>query len=264
MKNNLIKILSVLASIVMLATSCKKDEEPVKAYTLIGIIDSASTAQSAALDYDSEGKLLRFGVGSAFSYNYYYNGNNISVRIRSANNIMQSTDSFFYDGASRLVRIEKYDENAVKVSTLQFGYNGDNTVNTINVDYVDPGDDDLLYEYTYANGDVTMRTESHKVGGSFKINNKFEILGYDDKINPFHPLYKKYFLDEVYLYYYLWAGVHNATSAKLTTYDLVTGDAIDVAPGTTTFTYNADNYPLTAKSISGTTETKVTYNYKAE
>lgn len=263
MKKNLIIALGIVAVVLVLATGCKKDETPAKTYLLTALADSAGVDQTT-FEYDTDNKLIRFGLGSTDNYNFFYSGGKVVVRNYVSSGTVQNVDSFFYDGSNRITRVEGYNGTNTKLKTTTFAYNGDNTINTATVDFVSLLEPDMLYEYVYTGGNISMRSTSQKDLGTYKLKSKIEYLGLDDRINPFESIYKNYLLDEFNLFYFVWSGAHNPTSAKQTDYDITTGNATSVASATTTYVYNSDNFPTRSTSIQGSTTQIFTFEYSVK
>lgn len=259
MKKNLAIAVGIVALVLALATGCKKDE-PIKTYLLTALADSSGVDQ-VSFEYDGNNNLIRFGTGSSSTYNFFYNGGKVVLRNYVDAGIVKNVDSFFYDGSNRVIRVECYDGANTKVKTTAFSYNSNNTVNTATIDYVNPIEDDLLFDYEYSGSNVLKRTSSQKNLGTYKVSSVVEYLDFDDKTNPFQSIYKKYLLDEVGLLYFVWSGANNPTSAKQTDYDIATGNATSVASVTTTYVYNSDNFPTRSTSIQGSNTQVYTYEY---
>lgn len=260
MKKNLIIAFGIVAVVLVLATGCKKDEEPTKTYYITALTDTAGN-DLGTFQYDADNKLIRFGAGSSSNYNFFYSGGKMIVRNYVSSGTVQEVDSFFYDGSNRISRVEGYDGANTKVKTTTFAYNGDGTLNTATVDFVSLLTNDMLYEYTYSGGNTATRTSSEKDLGTYKMNSKVEFLGLDDKNNPFVSIYKDYLIDQFGLFYFVWAGNHNPTSGKQTEYDITTGNPTSVASATTAYEYNEGNYPTKTTSVQGGTTNIMLYEY---
>lgn len=262
MKKNLIKALGVVtvAVAMALATGCKKDDTTSKTYLLTALADSAGV-DLATFEYDANGNLIRFGSSSTNNYNFFYSNGKLVVRNYTSSGTVQNVDSFFYDASNRITRAEGYDGANTKEKTTTFAYNGDNTLNTATVDFVSPLQNDMLYEYEYSGGKISKRTSSQKDLGTYKVSSKVEFLALDDKKNPFASIYKTYLLDQYSLFYFVWAGEHNPTSAKQTDYDITTGNPTTIASATTTYEYNSSNLPTKSTAVQGSITQVFTYEY---
>ena len=260
MFKTIIKTATVCLGIAMLATACKKDETPAKTYYLTALADSSGT-DLATFEYDADNKLIRFGEGSNSGYNFYYNGSKLTVRTYTGSGTVNNVDSFFYDASNRMVRVENYDGSNTKIGTVTFAYNGDNTLNSATIDYVDPLTNDYLFEYTYNGENVAKRKASEKVLGVYKIKNEIEYLGLDNRKNPFESIYKKYLFDQFGLFYFVWSGPHNPTSGKQTDYDVATGNVTSLASISSSYEYNGDDIPTKAIHTQGATTSIYTFKY---
>lgn len=260
MKSAIIKTLTVVSVIAMLATGCKKEDTNTKTYLITAIADSAGVDQTT-FEYDASDKLIRLGSSPTDFYNFFYSGSKLTVRNIVSSGTVQKVDSFFYDASNHIVRVEGYNGTGTKQKTTVFAYNGNGTINSATVDYVDPLTDDEMHEYTYNGDNVNTRTSSVKQLGVYKLKTKLEYLGVDDKTNPFVSLYRNHVPDEFSIFFFIWSGVNNPTSAKQTDYDVTTGNVTQVTSATVSYEYNSGNVPTKLTNTVGAQSQKMTFKY---
>lgn len=237
-----------------IVTSCKK-EAAKKTFLLTSFVDSTT---NLLFTYDVQGNVTRL-VNNSYTIDFYYNNDKLVKRTKTSGGTNDGVDSIYYDGSGHLYKAVSFDNTNAKTKTVQITYNGNNTVNTVTIDYEDATPDEL-YEYTYTGGKMVQRNKSAKDGSSYKLANKLEFLGYDDKANPLRPVYEKSLIDIQEAFAYFISYPNNFTSVKSTSYDtngLVTG----VSSASASYTYNADNLPATATFTEGSTTTTYTLTY---
>lgn len=258
MKRTMLKTLSVLAVIAVLATGCKKDKDdvPAKEYLI-------SKLGVTLFDYNAAGQAIRLGTDESFT-SMFYNGDKLVKKVVTSNYAIYEIDSLFYDASGRLVRADVYDIQAnipEKRSTVALAYNADGSVNTITVDFVNAFTSDQLIEFTYSGKHLVQRIKKENNGSGYKLVYKEELLAFDDKVNPLEPIYKKYLLDSPETIHIAVAGPNNPTSYKRTNYDLVTGTETSVETANFSYTYNENNLPTLLQITQGGTTTDIDIAY---
>lgn len=252
--------IATLAVLVLIAvTGCKKDA-PVKNFVVTKISDT-SGVNTSTITYDASGKVVKL-FGGSMSYDMYYSGDKIVRRTYTQSGTMQEIDSFFYDGASRIFKVVKYDAlTATKAKTTVFTYNGQNQVTDATVDNESAIIDDELFEFTYSDGKLSERKKSLKQGGVYKLSSKLEFLAYDNVKNPLSTLYRTALMDIIEAFVYFSAYPNNLTQGKQTLYDTVTGNVTGVTPITLSLTYNSDGYPIRLDLTEGANSGVLTLEY---
>ncbi len=235
-------------------SSCKKDAVK-KTFLITSFNDSTTTL---AFTYDVQGNVTRL-VNNGYTIDFFYNNNKLVKRTKASSGTNEGVDSAYYNGSGQLYKTVSFDNTNTKTQTTQITYNGDNTVNTVTVDY-ESATADELYEFTYSGGKLVQRNKSAKDGAVYKLANKIEFLGYDDKANPLRPLYEKSLIDIQEAFAYFISYPNNFTSVKSTSYD-TNGLVTNVYSASASYTYNADGLPVTATFTEGSTTSTYTLTY---
>ncbi len=235
-------IAAVFVVVLFVFAGCKKKDEPVKNFGLTSITDTTGVALSN-FSYGADGKLVKLFT-TANSTDLYYSGDKLIRRTYTDGATLKEIDSVYYDAQGRIFKVVNWDAVAnTKSKTTVFVFNVDNTINSTTVNYESALKEDELYEFTYSGGKLTERIKSVFTGGSYKLSQKFEFQGYDDKASPFSKIYRPYLTDILNAFVFFVAYPNNITLGKYTTYDTGTGLVTGVTPVTATYTYNTDNLP---------------------
>jgi hypothetical protein len=252
------KYILLFACALLLTTtisSCKKDA--VKKTLLVTSV--GDTINPILFTYDAAGHLSTLSsLGSVSTFSY--NGDKVITRVATTGSSVRSIDSFYYDGAGNIFKVSSYDSGFVKTQTTLLTYNSDNTLNYATITSATGAIGEQLFEYTYSNGKLTQRTKSIKTGGVFKMTNRLELLGYDDKQNPLFPIYKKHLIDLQNTFANFWANPYNITIIKSTMYDN-SGQVESVISASGVYTYNADGLPVSGTFTENGNISYLRYTY---
>jgi hypothetical protein len=185
------------------------------------------------------------------------------ARTYTSSGTLKNVDSFFYDVAGQLIRADDYDNTLTKVKSTIFVYNGDNTMNSASVTYVSPTNPNEYYENTYGTGGQLLSRKSYVANSSgiFQLITDVQFLAYDNKANPFVPIYQNYLLDQFNLFAFVYASPNNFTSAKEIFYDATTGNISNLDFSEVSYSYNSNNLPAGLTATDGTTITKYNFTY---
>lgn len=253
MKRSVIKTLSVVAAITVLATGCKKDKDTTPAKELL-----ISELEGSTFDYNTKGQLVRLGTINSFT-NYFYKDDRVVVKTSYSDYVLRQIDSLYYDANGRVTKRESYENPTTKYSTALLSYNSDGTLGSI-LETIQGSGTIILAEYTYANGHLSRRQVSEDNGSGYKVVSEEDFLGIDDKVNPLIQAYNKCLIDEYNAVYLAAAGKHNPTSHKSVSY-LPNGQVLSNNTTTITYEYNEQNMPTAYKLIVNGTPYTVPVNY---
>ena len=214
----------------------------VSAFLLISCSSDDSSSNPSTGEVLLRSLIITYDDGTSFTSNYTYNGNRLTgysdtdgldeVYIYSGGLLTQIDE--FEDGILDIETLLEYDDNdrLIKETYMyedgtsqinEFVYNADGTITEIE-------DDMTTYIYAYVNGNRSTETD---VDGNYDYT-----YTYDDKNNPFKNVHQREVLDLIGEY----ASLNN-----ILTY-MNTGGGPTDDDFTSTYTYNSDDFPITATS----------------
>lgn len=233
------KLLFLLSGIAFLLSSCSSDDSgngvnpsdilPVK---IIQTFEDDGTSNTATVQYEGN-KIIKvvYEPGTTV-VNYTYSGNLITKIEHFTNQVLEQEEEYQYDDNSRLTRYKRFEEDENYGSEVRYDYNMDGTVSFIQ--FSGPLSSPLI---PTAVGTFDFNSS----GEIIAVNHEggyWESYTYDAKNSPFKNILG---FDKLILTGNTPTGYrHNFTEEK-NPHSITT----------TTYTYNANDYPLTAVEDDG-------------
>jgi hypothetical protein len=249
------KILCLLSAIVLVFTSCSKDDN-----------DSSGSASSILVK-----KVTEFENGTPVSRDIQYNGNKI-VSITEADG---SQMKFTYNG-NQIIKIEEFDDQGFSDGSVEYGY-----TNGLMTSYIEKYDDEYNHKTKYVhNNDGTVAYEQFKVNNKTGVEEKYGQTGKltfkDGNLIKAERSYSNFNSIEIYEYDTKNSPLKNVVGWNLIlddeptsnnvikrTYTSGSGDNIHTDTTTYSYKYDVNNFPTEkVASFSGSTSTEITqYGY---
>jgi hypothetical protein len=235
------KLICLFSAFALVFTSCSSDDTPVittpvdtSGILVTRIIETYDDNSTYTTEYVYSGNKIVSASGSDGYEMFTYTGNLITkIEFFLSDNTLDQVETYSYDSSDRLislVRVYPTETSWGDKQTYTYNTNGTISVSFYSGNYTSQTNLDRTGEITFLNGEISQITTS---------DGNTDNYTYDNKINPFKNVLgfnKFYFIDAL-----TDGNLNNVTEMTSST---IGGSYVN------SYTYNANNFPLTCESVS--------------